>query len=88
VPHVHFHILPRKTQGDRFAEDNDAIYPELERSEGSLSSQLAQVHKPQEPHQPLKVDADEDRPPRTIEEMVREANWLKGFFEKEERGDA
>ncbi|KAH6918322.1 diadenosine 5',5'''-P1,P4-tetraphosphate asymmetrical hydrolase [Coprinopsis sp. MPI-PUGE-AT-0042] len=88
VPHVHFHILPRKAQGDRFAEDNDAIYPELERSEGNLASELTHMQKSQQAHQPLKVDADEDRPPRTIEEMVREASWLKGFFEKDERGDA
>jgi bis(5'-adenosyl)-triphosphatase len=30
--------------------------------------------------EPLKVDADEDRTPRGIEEMAKEAVWLSGFF--------
>ncbi|KAF7304307.1 HIT domain-containing protein [Mycena chlorophos] len=30
VPHVHFHILPRKLSGDKFAgKENDKIYPAL-----------------------------------------------------------
>ncbi|TFK30188.1 diadenosine 5',5'''-P1,P4-tetraphosphate asymmetrical hydrolase [Coprinopsis marcescibilis] len=82
VPHVHFHILPRKSQGDRFSDSNDAIYPELETSEAGLSSDIKTAH------QPLKVDADDHRPPRTIEEMVKEAAWLKGFFSREEGGSA
>lgn len=73
--------MPRKTQGDQFSEDNDAIYPELERSEANLSSDH-KLHASRT--QPLKMDADENRPPRTLEEMVKEANWLKGFFDKEE----
>jgi hypothetical protein len=28
----------------------------------------------------VKVDADEDRLPRTLEEMEKEATWLRGFF--------
>ncbi|ESK92135.1 hit domain protein [Moniliophthora roreri MCA 2997] len=75
VPHVHFHILPRKTTGDRFSRNNDAIYPELEKSEASLVSDLRQ-----QTSGPLKVDADENRPPRTLEEMEKEATWLRGFF--------
>ncbi|KAF5315865.1 hypothetical protein D9611_004944 [Ephemerocybe angulata] len=88
VPHVHFHILPRKAQGDRFSEDKDAIYPELETGEASLMSELHEHNEAQKPagqqqqhkHQPFKVDADEDRKPRSMEEMVKEAAWLKGFF--------
>ncbi|EAU88850.2 diadenosine 5',5'''-P1,P4-tetraphosphate asymmetrical hydrolase [Coprinopsis cinerea okayama7 len=83
VPHVHFHILPRKLQGDRFSENNDAIYPELEKAEAGLSSDMRQTTQD---YQPLKVDADDARPPRTMEEMVKEANWLKGFFDKDEIG--
>lgn len=73
VPHVHFHLMPRKSKGDRFEKNNDAIYPELERSEAQLSSDLA---KPI----PFQVDADEHRPSRTMEEMEKEAEWLKTFF--------
>ncbi|KAL0951699.1 hypothetical protein HGRIS_008375 [Hohenbuehelia grisea] len=84
MPHVHFHLLPRKLQGDRFADRNDEIYPELENAEGDIPKEYLR-HKlegaSQVEPQPLKVDADEDRRPRTTEEMVKEANWLKTFFE-------
>jgi bis(5'-adenosyl)-triphosphatase len=61
----------------------DDIYPALERSETDLprdfenlkvSSTTVQLHHP------FKVDADEDRIPRTLEDMEREATWLRGFF--------
>ncbi|KAK0447717.1 diadenosine 5',5'''-P1,P4-tetraphosphate asymmetrical hydrolase [Armillaria borealis] len=77
VPHVHFHVMPRKTRGDRFSENRDEIYPELERAEGSLASDLKQT---QHESQSLRVDAVENRPPRTMEDMEKEANWLKTFF--------
>jgi len=81
VPHVHFHILPRKFQGDPFVEKNDEIYPALERNEAKLSSGL---HNPAVTHQHLKVDADEDRIPRTAKEMEEEAAHLKTFFDTPE----
>lgn len=81
VPHVHFHILPRKFKGDFYSDNNDAIYPALERSEGALPSELQTLTLLRNSDvQPLKVDADEHRPPRTIEEMEKEAEWLGGFF--------
>ncbi|KAJ7078506.1 diadenosine hydrolase [Mycena epipterygia] len=68
VPHVHFHILPRKSAGDRFSgKNNDQVYPALEQAEAEMA-------------QPFKVDADEDRVARSIEEMVKEATWLRTFF--------
>lgn len=93
VPHVHFHLLPRKLVGDRFS-NNDDIYPVLESAEGTLHAELQQQRAPttstppvrhtnDEPHEPLKVDADEDRKPRSMEEMEKEASWLKTFFEEE-----
>lgn len=82
VPHVHFHILPRKLDGDRFSDNNDAIYPAIERSEASLPSELQTMTLQQVPGvQPLKVDADEHRPPRSMDEMEKEAEWLRGFFD-------
>ncbi|KAJ3830354.1 hypothetical protein F5880DRAFT_1516071 [Lentinula raphanica] len=74
VPHVHFHILPRKAAGDHFA-NNDEIYPALENSEGTLNAELQRSAS-----NTLKVDADEKRQPRTESEMEEEAAWLKGFF--------
>jgi len=70
IPHVHFHLLPRKRRGDPFSGRNDEIYPALERAEGSLPAY----------HQHLTVDADENRVARSIEDMVKEAEWLKAFF--------
>lgn len=92
---MHFHLLPRKAHGDRFAASNDEVYPALERAENelpeilasvtpqhTLNSQLAEKHGVVENAEPLRVDADEDRKPRTLEEMVQEAEWLKTFFEE------
>lgn len=80
MPHVHFHLLPRKAIGDYFSGNNDAIYPALEEGEGSLASSL----RKQASHEPFKVDADEARLPRSLEEMEREAQWLKTFFKPED----
>ena len=75
---MHFHILPRKLQGDAFAR-NDDVYPALERAEGALPAAHAHATP-----QPLQVDADEDRKPRSTEDMEREARWLQTFFEQAE----
>lgn len=59
----------------------------MEHAEGELPRELAQTAAAG--GEPLKVDADEDRKPRTIEEMVKEAEWLRTFFEAEEgKGEA
>ncbi|KAJ7020154.1 diadenosine hydrolase [Mycena alexandri] len=72
VPHVHFHLLPRKFAGDRFSgKSNDEVYPALEKAEAEMA-------------QPFKVDADEDRVPRSMEDMEKEAIWLKTFFPTEQ----
>ncbi|KAJ7148728.1 diadenosine hydrolase [Mycena crocata] len=71
VPHVHFHLLPRKLAGDRFSgKSNDSVYPALEQAEAQMA-------------QPLKVDADEDRIARSMEDMEKEAAWSKSFFPTE-----
>ncbi|KAF9486344.1 diadenosine 5',5'''-P1,P4-tetraphosphate asymmetrical hydrolase [Pholiota conissans] len=81
VPHVHFHVLPRKLLGDPFADKNDEIYPELETNEGSLQIELKkQLSSGVVHHSHLRVDADEDRKPRSLEEMEKEAAFLRGFF--------
>ncbi|KIL71585.1 hypothetical protein M378DRAFT_155176 [Amanita muscaria Koide BX008] len=78
IPHVHFHILPRKSKGDRFERNNDDVYPVLEDHEKALPADFrdASVGNVER----LKVDADDQRPPRSLDEMWEEANWLKGFF--------
>ena len=88
VPHVHFHILPRRLQGDLFAgSQNDAVYVELEKREGALPQDLAAAsasvpRTDSRSPEPLRVDADAARTPRTLEDMEQEARWLAGFFEE------
>ena len=60
VPHVHCHILPRKS-GDY--ERNDDVYEELEKQE--LSKEWTK---------------DEDRRPRTMEQMTEEAQLFHSLF--------
>ena len=61
VPHVHFHILPRKATGDRFSgERNDDIYPEMEKYERELGEEIDEDNATR-----VKMDADVDRKPRT-----------------------
>lgn len=86
VPHVHFHVLPRRLQGDRFSGSNsDDIYPELEKREGALPQDLAAAasdsHTDSGSPEPLRMDADAARKPRTPEDMEQEARWLAGFFD-------
>ncbi|KAH7930492.1 HIT-like protein [Leucogyrophana mollusca] len=89
IPHVHFHILPRRFQGDFFSGRNDDVYPALERAEGSLPRDFQSSGQGGSPgHEPLKVDADENRPPRTLEEMEKEATWLRNFFGPDNSGSA
>jgi len=81
VPHVHFHILPRKLHGDPFGHRNDDIYPALEKNEISLRSRLGELPQKQKQEMlAVHVDSDENRQARSLEEMEKEATWLKGFI--------
>lgn len=77
VPHVHFHILPRKFKGDHFSERMDDVYPALERSEASLPRDFMNMDTVDDRFQPLRVDADDNRPSRSLSEMEQEADWLR-----------
>jgi len=80
VPHVHIHVLPRRFRGDRFENNNDSIYPVIETAERELPHHMRANSSRVEEAGSLKVDADEDRQPRTMEEMETEAKWLSTFF--------
>lgn len=73
VPHVHAHIIPRKKQD---LPRPDAVYEMLESDDGDLSRQLNQRECAGKRSKFPAVDADEDRKPRSDEEMNREAEWL------------
>ena len=72
VPHVHVHVLPRKS-GD--FEKNDEIYDVIDESEKEIASTLAGNDKQAE-----KLDLDKERKPRTPEEMAEEASTLRVLF--------
>lgn len=82
VPHVHIHILPRRFTD--FEGENDAVYPALEAFSSDLPKNLASdngtTSGERRERVALKMDADEDRKPRSAEEMEKEAVWLSGFF--------
>ncbi|KAL4069799.1 HIT-like domain-containing protein [Scleroderma yunnanense] len=82
IPHVHFHILPRKFRGDFFSQRMEEVYPALEKSEASLPKDLKESRE--QHYEPLKVDADENRPQRTMEDMEKEAAWLRSLFTEQE----
>lgn len=78
VPHLHVHILPRK-KGD--IEPNDLIYKHLEQWGFDIKKLLNKdfTHK---------VDANEDRKPRTRDEMQKEAAFLGSFFTAQGKFDS
>lgn len=55
------------------------MYPALETSEDELKSDLEEKANGRGK---MVVIKDEDRKPRTEEEMEKEAMWLKTFFQK------
>jgi diadenosine tetraphosphate (Ap4A) HIT family hydrolase len=73
VPHVHVHVLPRKS-GD--FEKNDEIYDVIDEKEKELASELEISGK----KQAEKLDLDVERKPRTPEEMAEEAAALRALF--------
>ncbi|KAF1960585.1 HIT-like protein [Byssothecium circinans] len=78
VPHVHAHIIPRKRDD---LPEKDAIYKMLEGEEGDLARQLRESKEDKANAEGKRgrfpaVDADEDRKPRSEEEMGKEADWL------------
>lgn len=79
VPHVHAHIIPRKKDD---LSNPDAIYAMMEGEDGDLGRQFqerdarAQLNSFEQRGKFPAVDADENRKPRTEEEMMKEADWL------------
>ena len=65
----------------------DAVYPAIEEAEAGLHADLEQAvgdsRTRKSAAEPLRVDADAERKPREPEEMVKEAEWLRTFFEVE-----
>ncbi len=74
VPHVHMHIIPRNITD--FDGNNDEVYPRLEDNERALAGELQRSER----SAGMRIPKDEDRRPRSEEEMEAEAQWLAKSF--------
>ncbi|KAF2094060.1 HIT-like protein [Rhizodiscina lignyota] len=84
VPHIHAHIIPRKHGDMDDKGGNDAIYNMMESEDGDIGQHLREHERRHGQRGGLPgVDADEDRKPRSDEEMRKEAEWLASEMEKE-----
>ena len=85
VPHVHCHVIPR-APGDR---DGDGVYERLQGEEGNVGGGFWDLErergkeKEERPIQRGKFPRieDEDRKPRTTEDMRREADGYRVLME-------
>lgn len=91
VPHVHAHIIPRKAADLNHRGGTDAVYDMLDGEEGDIGKALreeraqAQDGEGVRPHRRTNFPAvdNEARKPRSMEEMVAEAEMLAREMESE-----
>lgn len=91
VPHVHAHIIPRKAADLNHRGGTDAVYDMLDGEEGDIGKALreerahAQDGEGVRPHRRTNFPAvdNEARKPRSMEEMVAEAETLAREMENE-----
>jgi bis(5'-adenosyl)-triphosphatase len=84
VPHVHAHIIPRRKSDLDDKGGSDKIYDIMDGPEGDIGGHLNEQEQAKTRSSRLKVDADEDRKPRSEEEMNKEAEWLAQEMEADE----
>ncbi|KAJ5240279.1 hypothetical protein N7468_004898 [Penicillium chermesinum] len=91
VPHVHAHIIPRKAADLDHRGGTDAVYDLLDGEEGDVGKAFrdAQSATPDTPAQDQRTTSrfpavdNEQRKPRSLEEMCAEAHMLANEMEKE-----
>lgn len=74
VPHLHVHIIPRK-DGD--FTPKDAIYTHLEEFGLKLHKTMGNSV---DAERRLAPDPDQQRIPRSAQEMTKEANWIRQYI--------
>jgi len=82
VPHVHAHVIPRRSEDLRERGGQDAVYDILSGEEGDVGRHLKE-HLDRRRAGKLVVDADEERKGRSMEEMTKEAEWLAAEMAKD-----
>ncbi|KAI7325231.1 hypothetical protein KC315_g8028 [Hortaea werneckii] len=80
VPHVHCHVIPRVT-GD--PGGGDKVHEWLEGEEGNVGRHQQEQQQQQQERQAGQWAKDEERKPRSKEEMEKEARWLSEEMEKD-----
>lgn len=81
VPHVHFHILPRKPQDFK---RNDDVYEHLDSQNLDKAMTDTNTQTSQDNNQPINLNnnikEEPFRVPRTLEDMAAEAMLLRALF--------
>jgi bis(5'-adenosyl)-triphosphatase len=80
VPHVHCHVIPR-VRGDPGGDDQ--VHQWLEGEEGDVGRHQREA----EGRRTAEWPRDEERKPRSKEEMEKEAAWLREEIERDERAE-
>lgn len=83
VPHVHVHIIPRKKGDFDHRGGSDAVYRMMDGEEGNIRGQMEEAEESKRRSNFPAVDTDEQRKPRTEDEMKKEAEWLAEEMEKD-----
>lgn len=86
VPHVHAHVIPR-CEGDMEERGGgDKLYEELEGEEGDVGEHLRQAEGREKSGGRGRFPKvkDEERKPRSAEEMRKEAEWLAEEMRRDE----
>jgi len=87
VPHVHIHIIPRRSSD--FGGNNDSVYPAIEKHEGELEGHHERATEGRNgasgvPTQSKwRIPPDDERKPRSAEEMAEEAQFLARLFSED-----
>ena len=97
MPHVHAHIIPRH-EGDMDARGGgDKLYELLEGEEGDVGRHLDEAEvqgetadegKEEKKYNRFPKQRDEDRRPRTMDDMRAEADMLAREIAKDEAGES
>lgn len=98
VPHVHAHIIPRKSEDLKERGGTDAIYELMQSDEGDLGKQFAEKEKARSEASSKEADLsgaekrnkfpavdNDSRKPRSEEEMQQEAEWLAVEMSKDQK---
>jgi bis(5'-adenosyl)-triphosphatase len=85
VPHVHVHIIPRRTDDLKDHGGSDKIYDMMDGEEGNLGKdflEMQRLRNQRQNHRDFAGGPDSDRKPRSEAEMSREAKQLSEEMEE------